>query len=326
MGLSALATPAGVGAPGPPRLYYMAVINGNPTMRSISDTPYDFANVYAPASIPYYAAPIGSPDGQMLAYIDGADNLVLASPDGSDFGIAVRPNGGLTCRYPAWSPDSSKIIFTRLYTVETFEVETGTLTEVIDASAAPRRAYLPTYNFDGTKIVWTNNSPFSGVGNLKTANADGSGIVTADSDIQQDIGTGASWANTQDKIAYGTGYVDPANPLGGIFTINPDGTGKTRINDSGLGGINATLATQAWSDDDSLVAGSATAFALAAFDGTGGGAPDDVSSILSPDYLVWNGRIYYTDTGTLRSCLFDFTGDREEDDTGEVTTVRRYAF
>jgi PKD repeat protein len=144
-------------------------------------------------------------------------DLYLAGPNGG--GGLLQPNAV----DPAWSPDGSKIGFTRFNdgvrsAIAVFDVVAATTTEVVASGAVP--AWSP----DGTKIAFMGGP--TGVG-LAVVNADGTGEVSLTNDGY--VTGRPSWSPDGARIAYNC-----LTPSGhqAICSIAVDGSDVVQLTDS----------------------------------------------------------------------------------------------
>ena len=128
---------------------------------------------------------------------------------------------------PTWAPDGSKIMFrakgagTALNLIKTMNPDgTGVTTIYTGAN----EVYNPLYNYDGTRIAWTEGALNPTL--IRTANADGSGAATVYTSPGI-LGLSVAWKHAADVI----GFRDQASAA---FTsnerwqiVNDDGTGNT---------------------------------------------------------------------------------------------------
>jgi hypothetical protein len=169
------------------------------------------------------------------------------NPDGS--GDATLLSGGAN---RVWSPDGNKILFNRFPSFGYADIY------VMNADGTGERqltsgfpAWSASWSPDGTRIAYKSASASnSASGEIWTMNSDGSDKkqITTDGTAKLQL----SWGMTPSgsKIAY-VGY----HPFAwGMFTINPDGSGLTRLT-----GVSSTLAFRAtgpidWSPDGTKIA------------------------------------------------------------------------
>ena len=176
-------------------------------------------------------------------------------------GDAINPDatGDATLRDGAarqWSPDGNKILFNRFPLFGYADIYVINVDGSVSASSLGFPAWSPSWSPDGTMIAYKRSSASnSASGEIWTMNADGSNKkqITTDGSAKFQL----SWGMTPSgsKIAY-FGFHSPA---WGAFTINPDGSGLTRLT-----GVSSALAFRAtgpidWSPDGTKIAFSSEA-------------------------------------------------------------------
>jgi Tol biopolymer transport system component len=182
-------------------------------------------------------APAWSPDGTKLAfirrdngnpfccpYIAPSVDVWIMNADGTGQKNLTNTPPGPSESDPAWSPDGSKIAFSRfddtrnIYTVNSDG--TGDEHQLTDTGYN----LDPNWSPDGSKIVFDANR---GDNRLKlwVMNADGSDeSQITDPQVPENQGDRkAAWSPAGDKIVF-------ESTQGGLATINPDGTGRAPLN------------------------------------------------------------------------------------------------
>lgn len=167
--------------------------------------------------------PAWSPDGTRLAYVansfdvDKQTDLEVwtVNEDGSRRKQLTDNSSGLNDTQPSWSPDGSKIAFTR------------------------------------SADVWVMNSDGSGTAENLTP----SSPAGCSTNCYQGGDAYPAWSPDGTRIAYVHGYGPPTNPFAGggvdnIWVMNPNGTGKDNLSDTAT----VTSTMPAWSPDGTRIA------------------------------------------------------------------------
>ena len=193
-----------------------------------SATPWAASTLFAKASEPSYA-----PGGTKVVFVGDA-NLFTASQDGS-VPARITNFGTGNINTPSYSPDSKKIVFTRVDPDGSLFVCTinpdgiGALT----LTPASSKNFRPHFSPDGKKIVFVSNR--DGKNQIYTMNADGSVQTRLTNDTSND--TDPVFSPDGMKIAF---YSD--RDLVGtykVYTMNADGSSQTKLSD--IAGDSVTL-------------------------------------------------------------------------------------
>lgn len=185
-----------------------------------------------------------SPDGHTIAFCSrrtGTTQVYVMNPDGS--GQTQLTSGPFSCS-PSWSPDGTKIAFSRA---------TGSFTEQIflmnpDGSALtqltsfPGGAAGPVWSPDGTRIAFTGGGSFET--DIYVMNADGSDVTRLTTSPGIDVVS--AWSPDGTKIAFNSDR--SGNESRHMYVMNADGTAVAQLTfgtDPALGPV--------WSPDGSKI-------------------------------------------------------------------------
>ena len=286
--------------------------------------------------------PVASPDSQIVAWclVAGASNsrCKTSRVDGTwqnvDAG-SLMPSTLVVSMQPWWRPDGTGICYRtvddspaesiiRSVDIDPTDGTSSNDTALKTVAAASGTIWFPTYNFDGTKIVYALRR--SGADDqIWAMDSDGSNAAQIATVTGFDIQNGAAFsvANTQDVIVYSKH--SGANME--FRSVELDGTNDTLLYTDTTRFWGVTR--RAWLNDDSEIfffrrdLGSAPFFRIYTIDPGGGGAsplsPDRTSFGGTNDFLlqVFGGRIYWAsgssvDTTPVVSCLPDVSDLRTE--------------
>ncbi len=225
-----------------------------------------------PAVISFAGSPDWSPDGSRIVF----DTITIGGPTGARFDILVmnadgsglvQLTEGTTEGYHAvWSPDGSKIAFTKsgeIYSMNSNGTEVTNLTNNAVSDNSP--AWSPdgsnvafqTYrdgdwelyvmNADGSNPTRLTNNPgpdgdpdwspdgsmiafrhYAATNDLYVMSSGGSGQTNITNSPSADD-THPTWSPDGSRIAFRSGRDGEVD----VYTINPDGTGEARLTDNG---------------------------------------------------------------------------------------------
>jgi TolB protein len=168
--------------------------------------------------------PAWSPDGSQIAFMSLDESafgpiarIYVVNVDGSGVRQLSPPIDEQT-EYafdegPTWSPDGTRIAFTRNAQLYVINADGTNLTALPNEDFAVSASWSP----DGTRIAYTSLVPF---GEVHIRNADGSHLVTLTTD-----GGGPRWSADGNRLVF-------LRSIGGrpqMFVINADGTGEARL-------------------------------------------------------------------------------------------------
>jgi TolB protein len=168
--------------------------------------------------------------------------IYVLNADGS--GQTNISNNPASDTRPAWSPDGSKIAFTRGDAVgeqEIYVMNADGSGQTNITNSPNSQDLSPTWSPDGTKLAFMSG------GNklaIYIMNADGSGKVKlTDKDTLTVVEQDPAWSPDGTKIAFASNFLGGF----GIFVVNPDGSGQTRL-------TSFQSLTPAWSPDGAKIA------------------------------------------------------------------------
>lgn len=166
-------------------------------------------------------SPAWSPDGSRLAFA-GQDGIYVMSAKGVD--LRKVTNGGRFSSdgYPSWSPNGKKMLFERNGKIYVVGSDGSNTREIIGGGGYYT---FPDWSPDGKEIVYESDLGYQE--DIYVANADGSNQVNL-TPGKADEGNLPNWSPDGKKIAFSRGGAD-------IYTMNPDGSHKTRLSNSGAG-------------------------------------------------------------------------------------------
>lgn len=215
------------------------------------------------------SAPALSPDGAKIAYsVYPVGNsypfpmghIFTMNSDGSG-AVDLTPGSSSEDFNPVWSPDGTKIAFTRYINYSPDDPANGVYVMNSDGSNAyeiAANAKLATWSPDGSRIAYDAR------GRIGISNADGSNQIMPTPDMTCNGFYGyPAWSPDGTKIAMmancGSGYL--------IATMKPDGTGATRVLST------SRAVSPSWTPDSSQIlysTGSSSANNLYFVNATGG--------------------------------------------------------
>jgi Tol biopolymer transport system component len=181
-------------------------------------------------------------DGLEIVYTRQAPNDIpriwIMRSDGSEKHQLTF--GALAVHSATFSPDGTSILFGggTTGTSELWLMKTdGTNLHPITNTTGKELSYTGStiqwslngsYSPDGTRIVYASTQ--SGTSEIWVANADGSGQtqLTFANDPNSPDANAPSWSPDGSRIAFWSGFAGP-NAYGNVFTMNPDGSGRTQL-------------------------------------------------------------------------------------------------
>ena len=172
-----------------------------------------------------------------LAYTTSQGDIYTAKYDGTDPLFLTTGND------PEWSPDGTKLAFSRNPGIWIVNADGSNLHEIRESGMWP--AWSP----DGTKIVFGDEGLPTQNLRLWAMNSDGTNAVRLPTEAETDGGLSRpAWSPDGQHIA----YVDTASSGAGIFLINPDGTGRQPV--VPIDPLNISMLAPEWLPDSSRIA------------------------------------------------------------------------
>jgi Tol biopolymer transport system component len=169
----------------------------------------------APAQATYPGA-----NGKIAFGIGG--QILSINPDGSNETALTDTGCGVDT--PSWSPDGTKIAYRTCSDIHIMNAD-GSGDHFLAHPAIGILVVSPSWSPDASKIVFEEIFFISGFGstfNIRVINADGTGNTALTSTGHSG---GPDWSPDGTKIAFTRFGV----PDGGIYTMNPDGSGATKV-------------------------------------------------------------------------------------------------
>lgn len=177
--------------------YSLWMINSDGTgLRDVTSEPV--VNGDGPAD----TTPQVSPDGKHIlfnrCFPDQPCAIATVTINGTHL-HQLTDNSQFATEYPNWSPDSTKIVFTKQANgtadIATINSDGTGLTQLTDTSGRKNFSFDPCYSSDGTKIMFAHYLSTGGI-DLFTMNPDGSGVtqVTRTAPAFEDLPQWASGA------------------------------------------------------------------------------------------------------------------------------------
>ncbi len=175
---------------------------------------------------PPNSEPTWSPDGSMIAFTSGKDDinnftLYAIDVDGNNARRLLEPVAGDNW-YPAWSPLGDRIIFQsnrdRNFELYTVMVDSGQLTRLTQND---RVDSMPSWSPDGRKIAFVSDR--DGDGEIYVMDADGTNVVRLTHAPGED--TQPAWSPDGTKIL----FISDRTGNGEIYVMNADGSNQTRL-------------------------------------------------------------------------------------------------
>jgi Tol biopolymer transport system component len=157
----------------------------------------------------------------------GAENIFVHDfTNNTDVDVLPRSS---TDRFPAWSPDETKIAFQansavapRVWIMDS----TGANPHLVPNQPAGN-SYFPRFSPDGSKLVFVNQPPDNASMRLFTINIDGTGLVQIGPEGRWS--TDATFSPDGTKILFSSSPASGVDDTRGLYVMDVDGTNVTQI-------------------------------------------------------------------------------------------------
>ncbi|HEU4712901.1 MAG TPA: carboxypeptidase regulatory-like domain-containing protein [Pyrinomonadaceae bacterium] len=175
-----------------------------------------------------------------IVYADDPGRIQIINADGTGQ-TKLTGGDGVICDDPVYSPDGSKIAFTRRSgfhsDIGMMNADGTNVVTVISGSGSPEtHNFNPSWSPDGTKVVFSSSRSGPGKVEIWVANIDGTGLVRLTTNIQvsQDgqgpifsSDTDPAWSPDGTRIAFASTREGIADTE--IWIMNPDGSNPVRL-------------------------------------------------------------------------------------------------
>lgn len=189
-------------------------------------------------SIPdvFQVDPRVSPDGMKIAFCQegaaGYEVWVMNADGSGAVNLTPAPEQGA---YPDWSPDGTRIAYSRrdpvlgwrIYTMKTDGSDT---VKVVETGVPNSHQVEPRWSHDGTKIAYVDNR---GSGSLQmewiyVVHSDGTNPIPV-TPLMDGFRDHPSWSPDDQRIAFRDNYRNGSVADGEIYSIGVDGSGETNV-------------------------------------------------------------------------------------------------
>jgi WD40 repeat protein len=173
--------------------------------------------------------PAWSPDGKTIAFVSGSLRLVDA--DGSNARVIFTPSAGYALEAPTWSPDGKKLAFAEytcsgpagcFFTIATVNADGTGFSPIATGQD-------PDWSPDGSRVVFYSGPFDNQPSDIYTVRPDGTGSQRLTFDGDNGWSAFPSWLPAGNKILFDR-YVQ----IAAVYSINADGTGRTKVADGDL--------------------------------------------------------------------------------------------
>lgn len=180
-----------------------------------------------------------SPDGKKLAFIK-QDSLYVSDADGKHQVRLTHSQFPVYDSSPRWSPDGSKIVFSRsdgnIYVIDANGKNLTNLTNTDETVINSEPDWSP----DGSKIVFHSNR--TGQSHIFVMNADGSNVKQLTGKKNEEAAEySAHFSPDGKKIVYGSSYQGDSD----LYVMNADGSQPVNLTKD----IKEAVSSPLWSED-----------------------------------------------------------------------------